>query len=523
MELARSLFRQQQTMTSSPVGRSSSGLDESCEVAVIGGGPSGAVVASLLAEWGHDVVLLTKRVEPERLLANSLPPSTINLLNRVGIHPLVAQVGFPTFGNTVWWGPHAGRVESFSPDGQVKGYQVDRALLDPLLVDLAERRGAVVRRVTRVQQVALSDAGASVSYTGADGSPSVRAQLVLDCSGRAGVVAVPHRLRQHVAGGRMQALSGVWRNDAGWNIDHPTHTAIETCADGWAWSIPTSSTERHVGIMIDGATSRLTREASLSDSYRRYLTLTGNIERQLGGARLLRVGACDATVYGAVAHAGRRFLLVGDAGSTINPLSSFGVKKALTSAWLAAVSAHTMLTHRERTAMVTSFYSSWEQSVWQDNLRRAREFANEALAHHASRFWSEQAALPVDPAALPLDERELLSRDDVLRAHELIRGSDKIVFALVPETTFVSAPIVRGREIVSEPALALGPEPRDVVRYVRGVDLVHLASLAPACSDVPTLFDRYQQEHGAVNLADFLAVLALLVARHVLRVNSFVH
>lgn len=275
--------------------------------------------------------------------------------------------------------------------------------------------------------------------------------------------------------------------------------------------------------MIDGLTSRLTREASLTDTYRRYLAFTGNINRQLAGASLLRVGACDATVYGAVAHAGRRFLLVGDAGSTINPLSSFGVKKALTSAWLAAVSAHTMLTHDDRSEIVASFYSGWERSVWQDNLRRARDFAKEALAHHASRFWSEQAALPVEDAALPLDERELLKREDVMRAHELIRGSDKIVFSIVPETTFVSSPIVRGREIVIEPAIALGPEPRDVVRYVRGIDLVHLATLAPACADIPMLFERYQQQHSEVNLADFIAVLSLLVARRVLRAESFVH
>lgn len=493
------------------------------EVAVVGGGPAGAVVAKLLAEWGHDVVLIARQAGGDRILANSLPPSTINLLKRTGIHALVEQVGYPTLGNTVWWGPHDGRVEGFSPDGRVLGYQVDRARLDPLLVDLAERSGAVALRAARVRQVTLGDEGADVSVISAEGERVFRARLVLDCSGRAGVVAVPHRLRQHIPGGRMQALIGLWRRESAWNIEHPTHTCIETCADGWAWSIPTSSTERHVGIMIDGMTSRLTREASLRDTYRRYLTLTGNIDRQLSDAALLRVDACDATVYGSTTHAGLHFLLVGDAGATINPLSSFGVKKALTSAWLAAVSAHTILTHSDRADVAAAFFTRWEQSVWQDNLRRAREFALEALAHHPSRFWSEQASLPVDQSLLPLDERELLTQDDVMAAHARIRASDRIVFSIVPESTFVSAPLVRGREIVLEPAVTLGPEPRDLVRYVRGVDLVDLAALAPACGDIPRLHERYQQRHGDVDLGDLLAVLSLLVAHRVLRADAISH
>ena len=61
------------------------------------------------------------------------------------------------------------------------------------------------------------------------------------------------------------------------------------------------------------------------------------LRQRLDGAVLRHEWACDASLYFSGAYAGPQFLLVGDAGSFIDPLSSFGVKKALASAWLAAV------------------------------------------------------------------------------------------------------------------------------------------------------------------------------------------
>ena len=39
----------------------------------------------------------------------------------------------------------------------------------------------------------------------------------------------------------MQALIGVWERPGGWLLQDPTHTVIETCDEGWAWSLPTST------------------------------------------------------------------------------------------------------------------------------------------------------------------------------------------------------------------------------------------------------------------------------------------
>ncbi|HUR33432.1 MAG TPA: FAD-dependent monooxygenase [Vicinamibacterales bacterium] len=493
----------------------------SADVFVIGGGPAGAVAAKLLAEWGHRVRLVTRPLDPSRSLANSLPPSTHKLLAQTGIADLVDRIGYRTSGNTVWWGERDGAVAPFSADASAWGFQIDRARLDPLLHEAASRAGVEVETDARVTRIDLEADGVTIAYE-RPGAPMVcAARIVLDCSGRSGALAVPHRLRQHVAGGRMQALVGVWERHGGWFLQNPSHTFIETCHEGWAWSLPTSDTVRHVGIMVDGATSRVTRGPSLEATYRTQLALTRRIDRQVGGSTLLRVFACDASVYSARTHAGPGFALVGDAGSTLNPLSSFGVKKALASAWLAAVVANTCIAHPDRAAAATDFFTRWEAGVWQVNLKRSRDFAAEALRRHPSAFWQTQASAAVDEAQIPADDAAMLGAPAVRAALHHLRAADTVLFRRNPERTFVCAPLVRGTVIAIEEAVPLATSgPRDARRYVRGIDLVTLATVAPLATDIPVIYEAYCARHGATALPDFLASLSLLVAHDVLRVTA---
>ncbi len=496
-----------------PDGHAPAGVIDT-EVAVIGGGPSGAVAATLLASWGRRVRLLTQPPGASRGLANSLPPSTRKLLEQANILDLVDAVGYRTTGNTVWWGDRAGRVEPFDPDGASWGYQVERARLDPLLLDRAAERGAVVSRDVRVRAARFDGDGASVGFEEDGHTRALRARMLLDCSGRAGVLARQLRLRRHVPGGRMQALIGVWRRPEGWALEHPSHTFIETCDDGWAWSIPVSDAVRHVGLMIDGVTSRVPRGPSVVSTYRNQLSRTPRLAAQVDGAALEHAFACDASVYGSVEAAGSHFMLVGDAGSTLNPLSSFGVKKALASAWLAAVVAHTALAYPDRTRASLNFFSNWERQVWRTNLLLSRDFAREALARHPGPFWETQASLAVEAAPEPADDGARAQLPEVRAALELLRSSrtSQLTRAARP---FAEAAVVRGNTIAIEPAVSCVGDAAPL-RYFRGVDLVSLATLADGTSDVPALFDRYRARHAAVALPDFLAALSLLVASDVI-------
>lgn len=64
-----------------------------CDILVIGGGPAGATAAALLAEAGHDVVILEKAQHPRFHIGESLLPANLPLLERLGIAAEVAAIG----------------------------------------------------------------------------------------------------------------------------------------------------------------------------------------------------------------------------------------------------------------------------------------------------------------------------------------------------------------------------------------------------------------------------------------------
>src|SRR5262249_18379051 len=143
------------------------------------------------------------------------------------------------------------------------------------------------------------------------------------------------------------------------------------------------------------------------------------------GAELERVWACDASLYLAETCGGPQFLLAGDAASFIDPLSSYGVKKALASAWIAAVVVHTFLLHPQLGAGPVDFHDRWEHRVYAAHLRRVVQHACEAAARHPGPFWTARAETPLEQTGEP-DERELWQDPDVMQAHERLRQSAEI-------------------------------------------------------------------------------------------------
>ena len=145
---------------------------------------------------------------------------------------------------------------------------------------------------------------------------------------------------------RTLAIVAEWECDD-WPPDEHTCTTIESYSEGWAWSVPLSAMRRQCTVMVKTALAKAPAEAGphvRCHRYERELAKATTLPARLANAR--RVSApwtCDASMYDCVRAAEGPVLLVGDAASFIEPLSSAGVKKALLSAWRAAVVTNTCL------------------------------------------------------------------------------------------------------------------------------------------------------------------------------------
>jgi flavin-dependent dehydrogenase len=483
------------------------------EVVVIGGGPAGTTAARLLAAWGHTVILLNRR-GPVLPLAESLPPSCRGILDRVGLAPAVDRAGFMrASGNTVWWGTtqQERRIESFG-EGRW-GLQVFRPAFDRLLRELAIAAGVDVREGTVTDVRVMPNGGLEVLASDAGGPRSWWAGWVVDATGRAGLLS-RRRGRQVERTARTTALVGLWERPDGWPLPDPTHTVVESFASGWGWTIPASETRRCVALMLDPNDAPARRD--LDDRLATGLARTRLLGPLLEGAR--RAGpafSCDATAYCTRDVASGRTFLVGDAASFIDPLSSYGVKKALTSAWLAAVCIHSATLDPALAEPGTALFCEREQAYVSSAHRALAAIAGDAA--EASDFWSARRALADGEEDEAVDPAVAWRRDpQVQAAFAQLKARDRLSLVRGPAGTTVDRAVIAGNRIELQGHLVLD-DATGPVRYVRSVNLVQLAEVATSHTDVGVMYETYCRECRAVPLPDFLGALSALLARDVLR------
>jgi flavin-dependent dehydrogenase len=508
-------------------------LDDQCDVLVVGAGPAGSTAAQLLASWGWSVVLVHRAASPpgRPSLAESLPSSTRKLFAFLGqLDRIEAASFYPNEGNVARWARASRATRSADA-----GFHVSRGAFDQVLRDSAVAAGArvvdaVVRRV---------EAGDPIEVTYATDDRRIEtcaARFVLDCSGRAGVVA-RRGLRRADSRYRTLAIAAEWEC-AGWPADEHTRTLVESYRDGWAWSVPLSKTRRQCTVMIDPGRSpaaspelsesfdeRRGERLALREVYTRELEKSVELRRRLVRATQVSTPwTCDASIYDAPRAADQGVLLVGDAASFIEPLSSAGVKKALLSAWRAAVVANTCLRNQTLAGAALDLYIGRERRVYAECMRRSNAFFAEAAAAYGTSFWSTRAA---DADGLHPAEEEAdvftsdvsdaaLARDpDVRLAFDHLRASEHVRLRAAAALRFEPVAIIEGREVVMRDALIL-PGLDAPLQFAAGVNLPALARLATACGDVPALIAAYHAQVGPVPLTGLLTGLSLLVARHAL-------
>jgi hypothetical protein len=362
-----------------------------------------------------------------------------------------------------------------------------------------------------------SDAGPRDTVTivyraGTREAASCLAAFVLDCSGRAGVIA-RRGLRRADAGYRTLAIAAEWACPT-WPATESTHTCVDGYRNGWAWSVPLSATRRQCTVMVDAALMSV-RRASLATLYRAELRKASSIAARLeGAAQVGAAWACDASLYRSVRASDSRALLVGDAASFIEPLSSAGVKKALASAWRAAVVVNTALGRPEMLSVAFDYHDRREREVYKNCLRRSAAFFRSAAAVYDDEFWSLRASsCPESDLPRGDESTDILGTDGTVRqVFDTLRSDPRLLLTPASHLRFERVAVIEDREVVVREGVAL-PGVAEPVRFVSGVNLPELIRLADGGRDIPSVFESYHDRVAPVDPRDLLVGLSLLVAR----------
>jgi flavin-dependent dehydrogenase len=359
-------------------------MSASFDMAVVGGGPAGSILALRMAQLGASVCLLERARFPRRHLGESLTPGVLPLLASIGASAEVTVGAMRVERVGMRW--EADLVERRDPDA--RGLLVDRGVFDAVLLGHARAAGVEVRQPATVRAIASrGERGFTLAVDAMGGPVLIDARLVADASGRsAGLGARALGRKRTLVGARTFAVHAYWRGRA-----LPATPSIEAVPRGWCWGVPIPDGSYETLAFIDE--SRWTeRDGSLE---RWLVTLLGDtsIGRAIEGARLdgpARI--VDASASLDEHPIGARWIRVGDAALTLDPLSSSGVQKAIQSALAAAIVLHTLLRHPGDRALAIRFYEEHVRAASARHARWAAEHYAVARERFDDPFWARRAA-----------------------------------------------------------------------------------------------------------------------------------
>lgn len=338
--------------------------EDSFDVAIIGSGISGAVLAMILARHGARVVVLEGGLHPRFAVGESTIPHT-SMLNSLlaerydvpelemladpsRLHSCVASTSGikRSFGFAYHRpGKEYDQRESFAIGTSSKDENhLFRQDVDAWLSYAAVRYGVALRQQTQVKSVQIEDAGVSLYTSHGGASRSVRARYLVDGSGFRSVLAEHFGLRenpprfQHHSRSMFTHMVDVenFDEDSPMSVPWNQSTLHHMFDGGWIWVIPFNNRAGStnplvsVGLTVDPRVHPKPAGLSAEDEFEQFLDRFPAVARQFAQAKVVRPWInTDRLQYSSSRSVGARWSLMSHASGALDPLFSRGLINTL--------------------------------------------------------------------------------------------------------------------------------------------------------------------------------------------------
>jgi flavin-dependent dehydrogenase len=315
------------------------------DVVVIGGGPAGSTVSTLLADRGVRTGLFERERFPRFHIGESLIPETYWVLKRLGMLDKMRRSHFVKK-YSVQFVNASGKLSApfyfhdNKPHECSQTWQVVRSEFDAMMLDNAREHGVDAHEGVHVLDVFFEgDRACGVRIRDASGARrDVRAAVVVDASGQAALLQNRFKLRLWDPVLNKGAIWTYWKGahrDTG--RDEGATMVLQTPdRKGWFWYIPQHDDIVSVGVVApfdDLFRNRSSHEQTYGEEVERCHAVK---ERVRGATRTTGYFVTRDYSYRSQRVAGDGWVLVGDAFGFLDPLYSSGVLLALKSGELAA-------------------------------------------------------------------------------------------------------------------------------------------------------------------------------------------
>lgn len=317
----------------------------SVDVVVIGGGPAGSTVSTLLAQQGLRVNLYERDRFPRFHIGESLIPETYWVFQRLKMLDKMKASAFVKK-YSVQFVSASGKVSApfyfwdNKPHECSQTWQVIRSEFDMMMLDNAREHGVQVSQPARVLDVLFdNDQAAGVRVLTEDGSQEeVRAKVVVDASGQSMMLASRFKLRRWDPVLNKGAIWTYWEGAyRAPGQDGGATLVIQTPnKKGWWWYIPQHDNTISVGVVAP-FDSLFKGRGSHEHVYNEEVEACPAVKERISiGKRAAGYFATKDYSYRCTEVSGPGWVLIGDAFGFLDPLYSSGVLLALKSGELAA-------------------------------------------------------------------------------------------------------------------------------------------------------------------------------------------
>jgi geranylgeranyl reductase family protein len=324
------------------------------DVIVVGGGPSGSTIASILAREGRSVVLFEKEEFPRHHIGESLMTDTYWTFQRMGLLEKLRQSPFVRkysvqFANSQ--GKESRPFYFFEANHHESAvtWQVTRAVFDKMLIEHAAEQGATVYQGSAVKQVlfdgAQEDRAVGVEVQMKHGSRQrFHAPVIVDASGQSGMLSNKFGWRVRDPKLKKAVLYSYFKGaqrEPDLNGGATLVLRTQPGSGGWFWYIPLEDDITSVGIVADPGYLMKNRGQDFAKIFQEEIDRCEAVSKRVSIAtRVDRIYSILDYSYRSKYNSGNGFIIIGDAYGFLDPIYSSGVLLALKMAELAADAIH---------------------------------------------------------------------------------------------------------------------------------------------------------------------------------------
>lgn len=304
------------------------------DVIIAGAGPAGTTAATLLAQYGHSVLLIEKGQHPRFHIGESMLPMIEPIMERLGVD---WSAGNLRKGGAEFIDEVSGKATFFSFEGIYHTYQIERSVFDKKLFDNAIKHGVQAHQQEQVNKVLCSAENVQVKTDKA----SYQGRYFIDATGRNALM-----------GKKLDSIDKINKLGKFALYKHfqlvPSPVAEKLFAHGnvqiflseigWIWCIPMTQGRLSVGLVVQKEISDDLKQEALFECY---IKASSRMTELLDGALVLSDLRIEADFsYLNRQRYGQRYACCGDAAGFLDPVFSSGFFFAVKTAELFADQLH---------------------------------------------------------------------------------------------------------------------------------------------------------------------------------------